>query len=120
MAARSVNVVFINMTNYTLTLNGTTIPHGEWGTSPPYSVGCYSIAQFSSESDGFMTGTEASVTYDVQSPPVGLSCSMNWDNPFAGGNSYACASSTGLSIAAYGNTSGDNSTVIYVLQVSSD
>ena len=64
MSARSVRAFLHNETPSTLTQVHSDIPHGEWGAGrAPAKIEAWMTAPMGSESAGFLTGTEANVTY---------------------------------------------------------
>ena len=121
MAARSVQVTFINKTDQSLTRLGYNLSHGEWSSSegnaetPPATIDAkQENAQWASESDGFMTGTEGVCTYAIAS---GGSVEVTWDIPFlpAGDNSYSSTTPDGYS-CNHTAGDGDNATVTFTLE----
>jgi len=101
-AFRSVVVTLENRTPFALYLQDSGTKHGIWtkDRSPPDFIPPYSVATWSSESEGFVTGTEAWVQYSVrgdESLPsyghmlggTGFRFQMNWDNPAGGSNSVS-------------------------------
>ncbi|MGI0116507.1 aegerolysin family protein [Zooshikella sp. RANM57] len=117
MAARSTLVIFQNLTGETLSLTNAKLDHGVWTQNmyPPEKVSPDDKVQWASESDGFMTGTEGSVTYHCTDGSVYI----HWDNPYIGGNSYSDQAPDGYEITRSGG-SGDNATVTFVLQKKTD
>ena len=88
--ARSTKIHLYNNTPYTLVLQSYPLDHGIWtdGLIPQYLVNPGAYTQWQSESDGFATGTEGSVVYEIyvkDPPPPRLH--IHWQNPFFGGNS---------------------------------
>jgi len=123
MAARSTRVVFDNQAGqFNLRRTKAELDHGIWKEQPPQIIG--DRAEWESESDGFLTGTEGRVNYaleDVDGNHLG-DLALHWDNPFIGSNSYdesvspqaQNATDSGFSIAHVGG-GGDNATVRFVL-----
>ncbi|MEU4120194.1 hypothetical protein AB0F71_37555 [Kitasatospora sp. NPDC028055] len=119
MAARSTHVTLHNFAGVlNLRLTATEIGPGVFTTQPPQLIG--DRGEWESESDGFLTGTEGRVTYqieDVDGVRQG-EMSFHWDNPFTGANSYeesvtpaaTGATSGGFSVVHLGG-SGNNTTV---------
>ncbi|MEU3193319.1 hypothetical protein ABZ686_22400, partial [Streptomyces sp. NPDC006992] len=89
MATRSTHVTLENRAGrFNLRRTSQGLDHGEWTTKPPLLIG--DRGEWESESNGFATGTEGSVTYqleDVDGLRMG-EVSLHWDNPFIGANSY--------------------------------
>jgi hypothetical protein len=123
MASRSTHVVLENQAgSFNLRRTKAELDHGIWKDEPPLLIG--NKAEWESESDGFLTGTEGRVTYaleDVDGNGLG-ELALHWDNPFVGSNSYdesvspkaQDATDSGFSIAHVGG-GGDNATVRFVL-----
>ncbi|MFF5962097.1 hypothetical protein [Streptomyces luteogriseus] len=64
------------------------LSHGVWAVKPPLMIG--DSGEWVSESSGLATGTEGSVTYqieDIDGVRVG-EMRIHWDNPFVGSNEY--------------------------------
>jgi hypothetical protein len=116
MASRSATVTFINNTDLTLNLINAKLSHGVWTTNlyPPENIAAHSKATWESESDGFMTGTEGTVTY---SGSAGNN-TVSWDVPYAGSNSYGSGAPSGYTLTHSGG-SGDNASVTFTLSVAS-
>jgi hypothetical protein len=68
MAARSTDVTFRNQTTLTLAKTNESIDHGEWTSHPPDTITPGSTVTWRTESDGIATGTEARVSYNLDSP----------------------------------------------------
>lgn len=124
MATRSTHVTLDNLAGRrNLRRTAHSLDHGEWTTQPPQLIG--NQGTWESESDGFATGTEGRVTYqieDVDGNRLG-EVRLHWNNPFIGSNSYhesvapaAAASATddGFSVVHQGG-GGDNARVRFVL-----
>jgi hypothetical protein len=110
MAARSAIATFNNETNVTLTLNSAVLQHGEWDTQPPQTIGPLSSATWSSESDGFATGTQGQVVYSL---PGGV-VTTTYDNPFSGTNGCTADAPPAYQVNCT-TTDGDNQVVTYTL-----
>ncbi len=88
MASRTVRAFLHNETDLALTLRNTEIPHGEWASwAPPGRIEPGTAVTMGSDSDGFMTGTEARATYQIGDDPS-RTVYLHWDNPFSGSNSF--------------------------------
>jgi hypothetical protein len=88
MAARSTRVFIHNETPQRLTKVSDDVEHGEWGArQPPQEIEPFATVTAGSSSAGFLTGTEARVTYVIGDNPS-QTWSMHWDNPFVGSNAY--------------------------------
>jgi hypothetical protein len=121
MAARSVHVIFDNLTGHNLLKQGDEIDHGRFVTRPPQIIG--NRGEWESESDGVLTGTEGSARYDIVDLHDNVlgSFDVHWDNPFSGSNSYGHSVSPsgadggrGFSIGHIGG-GGEQATVTFVL-----
>ncbi|QWT21567.1 hypothetical protein KPL74_06060 [Bacillus sp. NP157] len=93
MAARSVRCLFSNQTSSFLSYVSDHHDHGQFTDPwyPPASIAPGGMAEWRSESDGFMTGTEGTVRYSTAviegSSGHTEFLDVHWDNPFIGGNS---------------------------------
>lgn len=117
MSARSTTVTLQNTTSDTLTLTNAHLDGGIWSQNqyPPATISGDSKGTWMSESDGFMTGTQGSVTYQL--PESQGSIYIEWDNPYVGGNSYKHTAPAGFEINQSGG-SGDNAVVTFTLSTS--
>ena len=115
MSARSTTVKFNNTTSETLTLTDANLSHGVWSRNlyPPKTIAPKSSATWMSESDGFMTGTEGTVTYLSSKGNV----TIHWDNPYVGSNSYSDSAPSGFVMSRTGGD-GDNATVSFTFESS--
>jgi hypothetical protein len=111
-AARSVLITFHNQSKLTLEMAGGRLAHGEWTHRPPKTIGPNQKVTWASESNGFMTGTEGTVTYRIKG---GGQVYLWWDNPYAGGNSYDASVPAGYQLPNHGG-SGDNARVDWVFR----
>ncbi|MBZ4320518.1 hypothetical protein [Streptomyces huiliensis] len=91
-AARSTQVKFHNGTGCTLTRADHGLSHGIWSQEPPAVVYNTNDAEWRSESNGFMTGTEGSVKFTTSDCEEGWRSGrvirFHWNNPYVGGNGY--------------------------------
>ena len=81
MSAREVHVTFYNCTDSILTLTSTDKKGGEWVDNPPDTIYPGQTVYWRTDSDGFMTGTEAYAYYQTTD---GVSIEVYWDNPYGG------------------------------------
>lgn len=92
MAARSVRIIFKNLTTDSLTRKSMGLSHGIWSDndsdSPPETITPKNSVMWESESDGFATGTEGFVSYKSDSWNGHL-LTIKWDNPFVGSNEFS-------------------------------
>lgn len=98
------------------------LDHGEWTTEPPTIMG--NAGEWESESDGILTGTEGSATFQIETD-TGVSVGevrFDWDNPAAGANSYRETLSPAATndnedgfSAGHKGGGGDNARVTFVL-----
>ncbi|MXV50268.1 hypothetical protein GS399_04735 [Pedobacter sp. HMF7647] len=120
MAARSTHVFFQNRTrtNVALELVQQDLDHGVWSIRPGDLVGFSD--EWESESNGFLTGTEGTVSFIIPAAEFGthtpqMKVVMHWDNPFVGSNSYSCSvepagdtEGNGFSVGFFGNKRMEN------------
>ncbi|MFD4656232.1 hypothetical protein ACFWP2_11450 [Kitasatospora sp. NPDC058444] len=91
-AARSTAVKLNNWTGCTLTRENWWLDHGIWTSEPPVHIYDKQQGQWSSESNGFATGTEGHARFFSENcaDPVlnGRIVQVHWNNPYVGSNSY--------------------------------
>lgn len=93
-AARSTKVHLHNGTGCSLYREDYSLAHGIWsqGQEPPQVLGNTGDANFQSESNGFLTGTEGTVRFRAYNCEEGwrngAAVVLHWANPYAGSNSY--------------------------------
>ncbi|MEU3563012.1 aegerolysin family protein [Kitasatospora sp. NPDC006786] len=116
-AARSTSVNLTNNSGKLLTRSGASLQWGIWsdGGMPPSMVQSGITAKWASESDGFMTGTEGDVTFDVLGEQNKVK--VHWNNPYTGSNSYSCEAPAGYKCTWQGG-GGDNAAVSFTLSKS--
>ena len=116
-AARSVWVVVRNNSKYPLSIGNSYITSGIWTVQPNAVIQSGQESGFGSESNGFMTGTHGSLTYNVSN---GQHFSFTWTNPYYGSNTYSSV----LSTFSYANSkvvmtrtggSGNNAVVVITI-----
>lgn len=131
MAAISVKVQLRNDTSYFLAKSVDSIKHGEWTDTQraPEYVRPGDSVSWQSESDGFMTGTEGAVWFDILAPNIPADSSqatkltLTWNAPYSGTNT--CGGSVyGPNNDVYVLTSpedatihGDNATMSWILGI---
>jgi pimeloyl-ACP methyl ester carboxylesterase len=113
-AARSVQVVFHNHSDKTLTLDQAELAHGIWTKRPPRTIAPNKEVDWASESDGFLTGTEGRAAYHVHGH-AHAKVELHWDNPFAGSNSYDEHAPAGFHLSRQGGA-GDNASIVWTLK----
>lgn len=120
MAARSVQVTFVNKSDHALVLSSTDRSHGIWTTDPPARIEAGATVVWASESSGVATGTEAEATYNIETAlgETGGSVHLHWDNPFVGSNSYDESLPFGYKSSRSGGD-GDNAEVTWVFDCAS-
>ncbi|MEV5575085.1 aegerolysin family protein [Spirillospora sp. NPDC052269] len=110
-AARSTEIWFTNNTGCELRLANADLDHGIWTVYPLYSISPGGGGHWMSESDGFMTGTEGRVRYNLFGGCENKVLRIHWNNPYVGSNSYDCDdSSSGIRCGFWGG-SGNNAVV---------
>ncbi len=120
MAARSTRIVFYNDSETTLVRLGGGLDHGIWTRRPPSRIDPVTTANWESESNGVMTGTEGHVDYDIRLPSgqSAGTCHLYWDNPFIGSNEYEETTPATFRVVRLGG-GGDNAVVRWTLGSSS-
>lgn len=117
MPARSVIIFVLNTTDRALNLvvQSQHLDHGEWssGGMPPTTIPQGGFGHFGSESDGFLTGTQGSVSYTVSGESDDHQATFYWDNPYIGGNSYSATAPPGY-VGRPTGSDGDNSIVTFM------
>jgi hypothetical protein len=113
MAARSTVVTFDNQTEHSLTKIHEHLDHGHWDTHPPPVINPRTQVVWKTESSGFMTGTEGSVRYQLDTN-LGI-VDIHWDNPYAGSNSYDQHAPDGFAMECTGG-SGNDARVVFTLR----
>ncbi|GAP90893.1 putative crystal protein ET79 [Rosellinia necatrix] len=117
-ASRSVLSTVDNQTSRDLSRKDVHLDHGTWTENeyPEEIIPQKSKEEHQAESDGFMTGTKGSVTYEIDEE---LTVTFNFNNPYMGGNSFS-ATIAGTDASNYkvtaDGTSADNATVTYTLK----
>ncbi len=124
MAARSTHVRLENATNRPFNLRrlDASLEAGEWTVKPPELIGDF--GEWESESDGFLTGTEGRVSYQIETIDTEVMgrVDVHWNNPFLGSNSYEATAlpkatgptEQGFSIGHVGG-GGNNASVVFKL-----
>jgi len=77
-------IIIDNRTDFTFKRGNYSIPHGVWGKLPTEQIPSQSRIEFGTMSNGFMTGTEGVVYYQLFNRNVRFS----WNNPYLGKISY--------------------------------
>ena len=114
-SARSVIVKLENQTSAILMLQQDTLflDHGEWVIYPPQNIYPTQTAEWRTDSNGFMTGTEGRCTYQFIAGSQIANAKIHWDNPYVGGNSYSISVVPPPYSGKYDGGSGDNATVTF-------
>jgi hypothetical protein len=122
LGARSVRVVLVNQTPFTLRRVGGGASHGVWSSAPPSYVNGNDYAQWQTDSSGLATGTTAHAEYDIwgQERPGGKmvkagDLQIRWNNPFDGGNDYGQSTTAGFALERVGG-SGNHTTIFFFLR----
>jgi hypothetical protein len=112
MASRSVTVVVNNATvSDDMILLSSPLSHGEWDVPPPPVIPAGVVTAWTSQSDGFLTGTQGTAQYQVGADPSHV-LTLEWDNPYAGSNSYSASVPQPFNVAQHGGP-GDNSFIVW-------
>ncbi|MFD0402295.1 aegerolysin family protein [Kitasatospora sp. NPDC127121] len=116
-AARSTSINLTNNSGKLLVRSGSSLRWGIWSDNmlPPSMVQPGVTAKWASESDGFMTGTEGEVTFDVSGESNKVR--VYWNNPYTGSNGYSCSAPSGYKCTWQGG-SGDNAAISFNLSKS--
>ncbi|MFF8768564.1 aegerolysin family protein [Kitasatospora sp. NPDC015120] len=114
-AARSTTVRLSNWTGCTLTRESWELSHGIWSHEPPERIADQQRGSWSSESEGFATGTEGFAQFYAENcaNPVlnGRLVRVHWNNPYVGSNSYDWAGSDLKFHVSKAGGAGNNATV---------
>ncbi|MCQ8773161.1 hypothetical protein [Streptomyces telluris] len=118
-AARSTQVKFHNGTGCELNRQSYGLDHGIWsqGQEPPTTVYNTWDVSWQSESNGFMTGTEGSVTYRTSNCEEdwrnGRTIRFHWNNPYVGSNGYDTNGTDNTFRSVIEGGGGDNALVMW-------
>lgn len=118
-AARSTQVKFHNGTGCQLNRQSYGLDHGIWSQGQEPSATVYNTKEdfWQSESNGFMTGTEGSVTYLTsnceESWRNNRTIRFHWDNPYVGGNGYDTNGTDGAFRNVIEGGGGNNALVLW-------
>ena len=108
-AARSVHVIIKNDTERNLTNVSVSVQHGIVTKNPPNSIPPSEAGELFAESQGVLTGTEGTVTYQLDG--LNGTASFHWDNPYAGSNSANGSAPAGFQVEQIGDTG--NRTLVF-------
>jgi hypothetical protein len=123
LGKRSVRVVLVNQTPFTLRRLQGAATHGKWSSMPPGYLNGYDYAQWQTDSNGLSTGTMAAVQFDIwgtdqahgnKMVKVG-NLNIKWNNPFDGSNDYAQSTTPGFAVDRVGGN-GNHTTVFFFLR----
>ncbi|WP_395844821.1 aegerolysin family protein [Cystobacter fuscus] len=115
MASRSVTVTFTNNTSQALVLANAALQGGTWSQNmyPPSQINPGQKVTWESESNGFATGTQGTVTYNVQNGAG--QAMMSWNDPFSGSNAYTQSATGPYRISPPSGGDGNNANVAFTL-----
>ncbi|MEE1826312.1 Crystal protein ET79 [Streptomyces sp. BE20] len=118
-AARSTKVSLVNYTGTGLTKTWEHLDHGCWSADglPPSYISNTKASSWKSESCGFATGTEGSISYALAGG--GGQVDLHWNNPYLGSNSYSCSVPDGYTCVRSGGSGNDASVAFTISAVSS-
>eukprot|EP01114_Cavostelium_apophysatum_P008123 TRINITY_DN2041_c0_g1_i1.p1 TRINITY_DN2041_c0_g1~~TRINITY_DN2041_c0_g1_i1.p1 ORF type:complete len:720 (-),score=189.05 TRINITY_DN2041_c0_g1_i1:12-2171(-) len=97
-SSRGVLVTIDNTTDYAFTRSKFSITYGIWKEEPPEKIEPHSQVEFGTSSNGFVSGTEASVHYRIDTPDEEPQSTKKedirfyWNNPFIGIKSHTSSS----------------------------
>lgn len=109
-AARSVHVIIKNNSDHALVTAHWELKHGIVTTRPPGRINPGETGELFAESNGFATGTEGFVRYNIEG--VVGNAQFNWDNPFVGENSAGGFGPAGYAVTLIGDA-GNRTLVFY-------
>jgi len=111
MASRSVTLILKNASSSHIYFQGGSLSGGEWDVLPPPSIPAGSLLAWTSQSDGFLTGTQGTASFNTSAglPAV---LTINWDNPYVGSNSYSANAASPFNVSWQGG-GGDNAIVVF-------
>ncbi|WP_380282901.1 Crystal protein ET79 [Kitasatospora purpeofusca] len=106
-AARSTKVTLVNLTGSGLAKTWEHLDHGCWSTDelPPDYIPNTKAPSWKSESCGFATGTEGSISYALSGG--GGQVDLHWNNPYVGSNGYSCSAPVGYTCSRTGGNGND-------------
>jgi len=111
-ASRAVTVELHNDTGCTLRKPSKELYHGIWTQEPASIIPKGQSRTMRTESDGFMTGTEAAVSYEATNCVLaGKKVRFHWNNPYYGRNSYDFDYTDPTFAGRWEGGNGDNATV---------
>ncbi|KAM7192958.1 hypothetical protein V8F20_008628 [Naviculisporaceae sp. PSN 640] len=88
-AARSVEVALVNKTGHTLYWSDSGVSHGERKVTAPDTIKNDHTDRWMLESNGFMTGVEGWMNWNVgENASEGAVVKLEYNNPFSGSNKY--------------------------------
>ncbi len=139
-AARNVSITVINNLRDTeLHLMESYLDHGVWNVPPPQVIGLpngkagINVGAWSSQSDGFATGTHGWVRYapfcngKIVDAPLGDSNDiyLEWGNPCLGSDTYKCSAANPYVVTMIGasistNTGDDDSLTFELTELETD
>ncbi len=111
MADRMVAVVLKNASTETLNYISASLSHGAWDVEVPVEISPGELGAWTSVSDGFMTGTQGSAQFFIGTDESRI-VTLNWDNPFYGGNSFSASAPAPYNIPHQGGI-GDIAVVVF-------
>ncbi len=115
MIARSFFIRLVNSTSDTLTRNDFGLSRGVWSGGgsavPPDQILAGHAATWQSESKGFTTGTDGTVSFGMPQGPVNI----KWGNPLVGANTLEVSVPPGITRNRSLNFKGNHAAVEIIL-----
>ncbi len=119
MAARSVELTLDNNTGYQMTRVRMSLSGGIWGANgarvPPEVIVVGGAGVWSSDSEGFATGTEGDVVFRVGN--TGAELRLYWSNPYVGSNTIFADGGGSLAVSSPADVSGNNARVRFSVEL---
>ncbi|MET9398763.1 Crystal protein ET79 [Kitasatospora sp. NPDC002965] len=114
-AARSTKVTLVNNTGNGLNKTWEHLDHGCWSADglPSNYIPHGVASSWKSESCGFATGTEGSISYALSGSSGQVD--LHWSNPYVGSNGYSCSAPVGYTCSRSGG-SGNNAEVVFTIR----
>ncbi|MCB0918841.1 MAG: hypothetical protein KDC39_09775 [Actinobacteria bacterium] len=99
-----------------------TIDHGELWLEDNVGGSSGSLVAFTGkglvevESDGFLTGAEGTGYLGTPQNPNDTQITLNFDDPYAGGNSFSCSAQNPALACTVSTSGNDNAIAVYIVK----